>query len=422
MPDLMRVWGADALGRRRRGARKPALMAPRGGRRWPKSRAQDPLFPSACSVPTSFGRPVRGLPRFCLTTIIDGRRRTIQAANATRARPGLCLSSKPPEVRALKNVDVLMLSPMMPLIMEGIGQAFNLHKAWEAPDRDALIAELAPRIRGLAPGSHYHVDGALMDKLPKLEIIANFGVGYDTVDAAEAGRRGIIVTNTPDVLTEEVADLAVGLLIATVRQLPQVDCYLRAGKWLEKAYPLTATLRGRKIGILGLGRIGKAVAKRLEAFGLEIGYHGRSQQADVAYRYYPTLVGMAKDVDVLMCVAPGGGETKGMVDAEVMRALGPDGVLINVGRGTVVDERALVAALQKKEMLTAGLDVFEDEPRVPKELIAMDHIVLLPHVGSASVHTRNAMGQLVVDNLKSWFSGKGPLTPVAETPWTGRAA
>ena len=175
----------------------------------------------------------------------------------------------------MKNVDVLMLSPMMPLIMEGIGQAFNLHKAWEAPDRDALIAELAPRIRGLAPGSHYHVDGALMDKLPKLEIIANFGVGYDTVDAAEAGRRGVIVTNTPDVLTEEVADLAVGLLIATVRQLPQVDRYLRAGKWLEKAYPLTATLRGRKIGILGLGRIGKAVAKRLEAFGLEIGYHGR---------------------------------------------------------------------------------------------------------------------------------------------------
>jgi lactate dehydrogenase-like 2-hydroxyacid dehydrogenase len=322
----------------------------------------------------------------------------------------------------LKNVDVLMLSPMMPLIMEGIGQAFNLHKAWEAPDRDALIAELAPRIRGLAPGSHYRVDGALMDKLPKLEIIANFGVGYDTIDAAEAGRRGVIVTNTPDVLTEEVADLAVGLLIATVRQLPQVDRYLRAGKWLEKAYPLTATLRGRKIGILGLGRIGKAVAKRLEAFGLEIGYHGRNPQADVAYRYYPTLVGMAKDVDVLMCVAPGGGETKGMVDAEVMRALGPDGVLINVGRGTVVDERALVAALQKKEILTAGLDVFEDEPRVPKELIAMDHIVLLPHVGSASVHTRNAMGQLVVDNLTSWFSGKGPLTPVAETPWTGRAA
>jgi lactate dehydrogenase-like 2-hydroxyacid dehydrogenase len=322
----------------------------------------------------------------------------------------------------LKNVDVLMLSPMMSLITDGIAREFTLHKAWEAPDREAFLKELAPKVRGLAPGSHYQVDGALMDRFPKLEIIANMGVGYDTIDAKEAGRRGIIVTNTPDVLTEEVADLAVGLLIATVRKLPQVDRYLRAGKWLEKHYPLTTTLRGRRVGILGLGRIGKAVSKRLEAFGLEIAYHGRNPQKDVPYRYYPTLVGMAKDVDVLMCVAPGGAETKGMVNAEVMRALGPDGVLINVGRGSVVDERALIEALEKKEILTAGLDVFEDEPRVPQELIAMDHIVLLPHVGSASVHTRNAMGQLVVDNLVSWFSGKGPLTPVAETPWTGRAA
>jgi lactate dehydrogenase-like 2-hydroxyacid dehydrogenase len=221
------------------------------------------------------------------------------------------------------------------------------------------------------------------------------------------------------VLTEEVADLAVGLLLATVRQLPQVDRYLRAGKWLEKPYPLTATLRERKVGILGLGRIGKAIGKRLEAFGLEVSYHGRNPQSDVSYRYHPSLVGMAKDVDVLMCVAPGGPETKGMVDAEVLRALGPGGILINVGRGSVVDERALIEALANKEILTAGLDVFEDEPRVPKELIAMDHVVLLPHVGSASVHTRNAMGQLVVDNLVSWFSGKGPLTPVAETPWSG---
>jgi lactate dehydrogenase-like 2-hydroxyacid dehydrogenase len=373
--------------------------------------------------PDQFRRPVPGLPHFCLTAIIDGPCRTIQAANALPGEGRRSASSKPPsEVRLLKNVDVLMLSPMMPLIMEGIGREFSLHKAWEAPDRDALIKELGPRVRGLAPGSHYHVDGALMERLPKLEIIANFGVGYDTIDAAEARRRGILVTNTPDVLTEEVADLAVGLLIATVRQLPQVDRYLRAGKWLEKPYPLTATLRGRKVGILGLGRIGKAVAKRLEAFGLDIAYHGRKPQSDVSHRYYPTLVGMAKEVDVLMCVAPGGGETKGMVNAEVMRALGPEGVLINVGRGSVVDERALAEALRKKEILTAGLDVFEDEPKVPKELIAMDHIVLLPHVGSASVHTRNAMGQLVVDNLKSWFSGKGPLTPVAETPWTGRAA
>ena len=321
----------------------------------------------------------------------------------------------------MKNVEVLMLSPMMSLIMDGIDRAFTLRKAWEAPDREAFLAELGPRVRGMAPGSHVKVDGALMDRFPRLEIVANFGVGYDTIDAKAAGERGIVVTNTPDVLTEEVADLAVGLLLATVRQLPQVDRYLRAGKWLEKPYPLTATLRGRKIGILGLGRIGKAIGKRLEAFGLEIGYHGRSPQTDIPYRYYPTLAGMAKDVDVLMCVAPGGAETKGMVDAEVLRALGPNGILINVARGTVVDERALIEALRSKTILTAGLDVFEDEPRVPQELIDMDHVVLLPHVGSASIHTRNAMGQLVVDNLISWFSGKGPLTPVAETPWTGRA-
>ena len=321
----------------------------------------------------------------------------------------------------MKNVDVLMLGPMMSLITEGVGRAFTVHKAYEAKDRDAFLGEVGPRIRGLTAG-HGRVDAALMDRLPKLEIVANFGVGYDSVDAVEAGRRGIVVTNTPDVLTDEVADLAVGLLIATVRQLPQVDRYLRAGRWLEKNYPLTATLRGRTVGILGLGRIGKAIAKRLEAFGLAIAYHGRSAQSDVPYRYYRSLVEMARDVDVLMCVAPGGGATRHIVDAEVLRALGPNGVLINVGRGTVVDEAALIEALRAKTILSAGLDVFEDEPRVPQALIDMDHVVLLPHVGSASVHTRNAMGQLVVDNLVSWFSGKGPLTPVAETPWAGRAA
>jgi lactate dehydrogenase-like 2-hydroxyacid dehydrogenase len=322
----------------------------------------------------------------------------------------------------LKNVDVLMLSPMMSLVMDGIAREFTLHKAWEAPDREAFIREVGPRIRGLAAGGTRRIDGAMMDVMPNLEVIANFGVGYDRVDAAEAARRGIVITNTPDVLTEEVADLAVGLLLATVRQLPQVDRYLRAGKWLEKEYPLTATLRGRTVGILGLGRIGKAIATRLEAFGLGIVYYGRRQQEDVPYRFYSSLVDMAKDVDVLMIVIPGGDETKHLVNAEVLRALGPNGILVNVARGTVVDERALIEALRSKTILSAGLDVFEDEPRVPQELIDMDHVVLLPHVGSASVHTRNAMGQLVVDNLVAWFAGKGPLTPVAETPWTGRAA
>lgn len=321
----------------------------------------------------------------------------------------------------MKDVHILMLSQTPPIILDGVAKAFTLHRAWEQADRDAFIREVASDIRGLVPGSHYHVDGKLFDMLPNLEIVSNMGVGYDTIDAKEAGRRGIIVTNTPDVLTDEVADLAVGLLLATVRQLPQVDRYLRAGEWLKKPYPLTATLRGRKVGILGLGRIGKAIAKRLAAFGLEIAYHGRSRQADVSYRYEPTLVGLAGWSDVLLSVAPGGKDTDGMIDAEVLKALGPDGILINVGRGSVVDEGALIEALQAKTILTAGLDVFTDEPRVPAELIAMDHVVLLPHVGSASVETRRAMGQLVVDNLVSWFSGKGPITPVPETPFKGTA-
>ncbi len=322
----------------------------------------------------------------------------------------------------MEKVEVFMPSAMMPLIVDGVAQHFSLHPGWPDDNLDKVLREAGPRIRGLAAGGTRRIDGAMMDLMPNLEIIANFGVGYDRVDAAEAARRGIMVTNTPDVLTEEVADLAVGLLIATVRQLPQVDRYLRAGKWLEKDYPLTATLRGRTVGIVGLGRIGKAIATRLEAFGLGIAYHGRRAQDDVPYKYYAALLDMAKDVDVLMIVIPGGDETKQLVDAEVLKALGPNGILINVARGSVVDERALIEALRAKTILTAGLDVFEDEPRVPQELIDMDHVVLLPHVGSASVHTRNAMGQLVVDNLVAWFAGKGPLTPVAETPWTGRAA
>ena len=317
----------------------------------------------------------------------------------------------------MSSVPVLMPAQMPPVVIDGLASQFRLLKAWEAPDRDAFMREIAAEVRGVALGGHLKVDGAFMDRFPKLEIVSSFGVGYDYIDAAEAGRRGIMVTNTPDVLTDEVADLTVGLLIATVRQLPQVDRYLREGRWLEKPYPLTATLRGRKVGILGLGRIGKAVATRLEAFGLPISYHGRNKQADVSYDYYPSLVELAAAVDVLISVAPGSAETDRIVNAEVFRALGPDGIFINVGRGSVVDEPALIEALRSKTILSAGLDVFADEPRVPQELIAMDHVVLLPHVGSASIETRRAMGQLVVDNLASWFAGKGPLTPVAETPY-----
>jgi len=301
------------------------------------------------------------------------------------------------------HVTVCPVGTAPPLVDKGLNAHFT------------VVREANLEVRGLAVcGGHTRIDNTFVELFPRLEIVSSFGVGYDHIDAASLAKRGIVVTHTPDVLTGEVADLALGLLIATVRQLPQVDRYLREGKWLQRAYPLTTTLRGRKVGILGLGRIGKAIAKRLEACELEIEYHGRNAQPDVAYRYHTTLLGLARSCDVLMVVASGGAETRHMVNKEVLEALGPDGILINVGRGTVVDEVALIDALQKKKVFSAGLDVFEDEPRVPAELIAMEHVVLLPHVGSASVHTRNAMGQLVVDNLVSWFGGKGAITPVPE--------
>jgi lactate dehydrogenase-like 2-hydroxyacid dehydrogenase len=314
--------------------------------------------------------------------------------------------------------DVLMIGPMAPLIVEGISQAFTLHKLWEAKDRDAMIAELAPRLRAMAAGGgHARLNGDFLSRFPKLEIVSSFGVGYDHIDAKWAGEHGVVVTNTPDVLTEEVADTALGLLLCTLREFPQAERYLRAGKWPKAHYPLTrATLRERTVGIVGLGRIGKAIARRLEASQVRVVYYGRNRQPDVPYRYYANLIEMARDVDTLMVVTPGGPETKNLINREVLEALGPNGVLINVARGSVVDETALIKALQEKKIMSAGLDVFVDEPNVPRELIEMEHIVLFPHLGSASIHTRQKMGQLVVDNLLAWAAGKPPLTPVPETP------
>ncbi len=319
---------------------------------------------------------------------------------------------------AAEKLDVLMVGPVMPLIEQGISRAFTLHKLWEAPDGEVLIAKLAPRLRAIVAGGGKHepMGPDFLGRFPKLEIISSFGVGYDHVDAKWAAAHGIVVTNTPDVLTEEVADTALGLLLCTVRELPQAERYLRAGKWLEGDYPLTrATLRDRTIGMVGLGRIGKAIARRLDAFRVPVVYHSRHPQPGVPYRHYPNLVDMARDVDVLMVVTPGGPATKHLIDANVLEALGPDGILINMSRGSVVDEPALIAALEAGKILSAGLDVFANEPRVPPELMAMENVVLFPHVGSASVYTRDAMGQLVVDNLLSWAAGKGPLTPVPES-------
>ncbi len=317
--------------------------------------------------------------------------------------------------------DVLVLGPAKPTIVDGLAARFEVHKARDTRAAGALLTELGPRLRALAvsapPG---RIDGAFMSRLPELEIISSFGVGYDHIDAAWAGQHGIVVTHTPDVLNEEVADTALGLLLCTVRQFPQADRYVRSGQWPKKDFPYTQSLRDRTVGIVGLGRIGKAIARRLEASDVKVAYHGRNKQTDVAYRYYPDLVAMARDVDVLLVITPGGAGTKHLINAQVLEALGPRGILINVARGSVVDEAALIEALQQKKILSAGLDVFADEPNVPRELIEMEQVVLLPHVGSASIHTRRVMDQLVVDNLLAWAEGKPPLTPVPETPWRGK--
>ena len=287
-------------------------------------------------------------------------------------------------------------------------------------DPALVTGELKETVRAIAASpaiDKAFIGPDFMRALPNLEIVANFGVGYDGVDAAYAGRNGIMVTNTPDVLTEEVADTAVGLLISTLREFSRAEAWLRAGDWAGKGnYRLSPlTLRGRSVGIFGLGRIGLAVARRLEAFGLPIAYHNRRPVEGVAYAYHPTLKGLAEAVDTLVCVAPGGASTEKAIDAGVLAALGSEGVLINIGRGTTVDDDALAAALKSGAIAAAGLDVFADEPNVPQVLLDAPNTVLLPHIGSASVHTRRAMADLCVDNLVSWFSEGRALTPVPET-------
>ena len=324
---------------------------------------------------------------------------------------------------AAEKPDVLFIGPPRTHLLGELAKAFSVHQVGTQKEiDDNLSTRLAPRLRYVAVGGHPgSIDGATMKKFPQLEIVASFGVGYDNVDTKYAAAHGITVTNTPDVLNEEVADTALGLLLCTVREFPQVDRYVRAGKWPQHGdYPLTQSLHDRTVGIVGLGRIGKAIARRLDAMRVPVVYHARRPQPDVPYRHYPVLVDMARDSDVLLVITPGGAATKNLVDAKVLEALGPNGILINVSRGSVVDEAALIEALKKRKILSAGLDVYAEEPHVPKELIEMDHVVLFPHVGSASIHTRRAMEQLVVDNLVAWSAGKPPLTPVPETPSSAR--
>jgi lactate dehydrogenase-like 2-hydroxyacid dehydrogenase len=315
--------------------------------------------------------------------------------------------------------DVLLVGARKPVLMKGLEPNVTLHDYLGAADKDALIKAVGGKIRAIAVAyTANKVDAAFMQKFPKLEQISSFGVGYDHIDAKWAGEHGIIVTNTPDVLNEEVADTALGLLLCTVREFPQADRHVRAGKWVNAQYPLAkATLRNRTVGMVGMGRIGKAIARRLEAFGVPVVYHSRNPQAGVSYKYYPKLLDMARDVDTLMVIVPGGASTQNMINAEVLKALGENGILINMARGSVVDEPALIAALADRTIYSAGLDVVVNEPQVPKELIAMDHIVLFPHLGSSTEVTRAAMDQLVVDNILAWAAGKPPLTPVPETPF-----
>jgi lactate dehydrogenase-like 2-hydroxyacid dehydrogenase len=314
--------------------------------------------------------------------------------------------------------EVILLGPLKPLIVKGLEAVGTVHKAAEAKDTNAFYAAHAG-VRAIACCATSELLGdAFMRRFPKLQIISSFGVGYDHIDAKAAAAQGVIVTNTPEVLTEEVADTALALLLCTVREFPQAERYLRAGKWLQKPYPLTkGTLRNRIVGIAGMGAIGQAIARRLDAFGVPVVYHARQQRPQLRYRYYPKLLDMARDVDTLMVIVPGGAATANMINAEVLNALGPNGILINMARGSVVDEPALIKALAEKRIMAAGLDVFAKEPEVPQELIAMDNVVLFPHLGSASIHTRDRMDQLVVDNIAAWAAGKPPLTPVVETPF-----
>jgi hydroxypyruvate reductase len=296
--------------------------------------------------------------------------------------------------------------------MATLQSEFTAHNLFEAQNKDAFFEKSAARVRGLASFGPLPVDGKLMDALPKLEIIANFGVGVDAINLADAKQRNIIVTNTPDVLNECVADTALALILNTLRKLPQSENYLRAGNWASRGpYPLTTSLGGKVLGVLGLGRIGEAIAKRAMACGMTIRYHNRNKK-DVPYPYDPDPATLAKNSDVLMVVTPGGSETAKLVNEKVLQALGPEGYLVNIARGSVVDEPVLLRYLQEKKIAGAGLDVFADEPRVPPEFFTLDNAVLFPHVASATVETRKAMGDLQIENLRRHFAGKPVLTRV----------
>ena len=309
-------------------------------------------------------------------------------------------------------IDIVVAPRLYQPVMERLGNEFAIHPLWEAKEPLAFLASVADCVRGFASFTGYPVPATLIAALPKLEIIATMSVGTDHIDLAAAKARGIAVTNAPDVLTDCVADLGMGLTINLARNLVAADRFVRAGEWTKGLFPLATKLGGATMGIVGLGRIGKAVAKRAEAFGMRIVYYGRRRVPDVAYPFYDDLIAMARDSDYLMLTCPGGAATRNLIDAKVLAALGPEGRLVNIARGSVVDQPALIAALTARQIAGAALDVYADEPRVPEALMKLDNVVLAPHIASATHATRRAMGDLMIDNLEAHFAGRKLLTPV----------
>ena len=314
----------------------------------------------------------------------------------------------------MPDIDLIVTAPLPSFLYDPLKRDYRCHDYHQASHPAGLLAAEGARIRGLVQGGGNVAPTALLEALPKLEIISVFGVGYDGVPVDYCRQRGIKVTNTPDVLTDDVADVAVGLVLMTSRGFSRLERFARAGEWKKRGPELTTKVGGKTAGILGLGRIGKAIAKRLEAMGMDIAYTGRRAQAGVPYRFVPDLAALAAESDFLIVACPGGAATRNLVDAKVLEALGKDGTIVNIARGSIIDEPALVAALQKGTIKAAGLDVFVDEPNVPPELLTMDNVVVLPHVGSATRETRQAMGDLCKANLDAWFGERRTLTLVPE--------
>jgi hydroxypyruvate reductase len=308
--------------------------------------------------------------------------------------------------------DILKVAKFPPVFDAKLSAEFTTHDMTAAADPDAMVAAVASQIRGMCCFGSSVVPGSLIRKLPKLEILAVVGVGYDGVDLATCKERNVIVTNTPDVLTDDVADVALSLVLNTAREFVKAHNFVVSGAWPNGPMPLAAKVGGKTAGILGLGRIGRAIAQRLQACGMKIAYHGRKPQKDVDFKFYPTLKGLAEAADFLVVACQGGPETKHLVNAEILAALGNQGTVINIARGSVIDELALVSALQNGTIKAAGLDVFANEPVVPEALWQLPNVVLYPHVGSATVETRMAMGNLAIDNLTAHFAGKPVLTRV----------